>query len=270
MERVSSRHNPAVAACRALARERSQDQMLLDGFHLVQEALDAGVRLDMVAFAERVLSTSPLPLVDRIERAGVRVLSVTDQVMRAMSPVSTPGGVVAVARVPAPPPDLARLGVGPVIVAVDIQDPGNLGSIVRVAEAGCAAALVAAGTCADPFGWKALRGAMGSAFRFPIYVERNPETALARVRATGRRIWLTDPREGVPYQEADLRGPAAFVLGGEGAGVPRGLRGEADGVLSIPMRRPVDSLNVGVAAALFVYEAVRQAIRNPRTASRNA
>jgi TrmH family RNA methyltransferase len=145
-----------------------------------------------------------------------------------------------------------------VVVACDIQDPGNLGAIARVAEAGGASGLVAAGRCADPFGWKALRGSMGSLLRLPTVRCAAPEDEVAEARRHGCRIVAAVPRGGLPLFQAALKGPVAFLIGGEGPGLAPALAAGADQRVSIPMHPPVESLNAAVAAALLVYEAWRQ------------
>ena len=106
-----------------------------------------------------------------------------------------------------------------VVTAIDVQDPGNLGAIVRVAEAAGATGFVAAGGSANPFGWKALRGSMGSALRLPIASELGAEEAVAAARAHGCRVVATVPRDGRSLFDVDLTGPIAILVGGEGPGL---------------------------------------------------
>jgi TrmH family RNA methyltransferase len=129
---------------------------------------------------------------------------------------------------------------------------------VRVAEAGGASGVVVAGTSADPYGWKALRGSMGSALRLPIERTSLLDDAVRGARARGCRLIATLPRGGRALGEVDLRSAAAILIGGEGAGLPEAIVRQADERLSIPMRPPVESLNAATAAALVVYEARRQ------------
>jgi TrmH family RNA methyltransferase len=145
-----------------------------------------------------------------------------------------------------------------VLIACDVQDPGNLGAIVRVAEAGGASGVVAAGVSADPFGWKALRGSMGSALRLPIVKQSRVADAIALARDRGCRVVATAPRGGRALFDADLRGSLAVLLGAEGAGLPREVLDSADDQLTIPMNPAVESLNTAVTAALVVYEGRRQ------------
>jgi RNA methyltransferase, TrmH family len=260
MERISSRHNPIVKRFRDLARAgASDDSMLLDGEHLVQEAIASELPIDVAAFGEKAAGRL-VTLAARARRAGAKTVTVTDPVLAALSPVQHPSGVVAIARRPAATTDhvLARR---PQLVLMlnDVQDPGNVGAIVRVAEACGATGIVAGGGTADPFGWKALRGAMGSTFRIPV--ARHPlADALRSARQSGARVFATVPRNGTPLRQCDLRGPVTVLLGGEGPGLPADLFDAADERLTIPMRPPVESLNVAIAAALIVYEASRQRV----------
>jgi TrmH family RNA methyltransferase len=176
--------------------------------------------------------------------------------MAAVSPVRTPSAVVALAVRPARRALFTDRSV--VVIACDVQDPGNLGAIVRVAEAAGASGLNAAGRCADPFGWKALRGSMGSALRLPIAIEPRTDDAIAEARRHHCRVLAAVPRAGTPLFGADLSGPIALLIGGEGPGLHDDLIAAADQRITIPMEAPVESLNASVAAALVLYEARRQ------------
>jgi RNA methyltransferase, TrmH family len=258
MERIASRQNPAVKRFREAARAggSTSGTMLLDGEHLVLEAITSGIALELVA-----LSDAPVhdPLADAARTAGARVLRASDQVLAAMSPVRQPTGVVALA--PCAPASLDRsLEPGPqlVFLLAGIQDAGNVGAIVRVAEGCGATGVICAEGTADPFGWKALRGAMGSTFRVPVAVKQSAPAVAGRAHERGIRLIATVPREGTPLPAADLRAPVAIMLGAEGAGLAPEHEAAADERLTIPMRPPVESLNVAIAAALIAYEASRQ------------
>jgi TrmH family RNA methyltransferase len=133
-----------------------------------------------------------------------------------------------------------------------------VGAIVRAAEGCGATGIIAGDGSADPFGWKALRGAMGSSFRLPVAAKSSLTDAVCRARGDGLRVFAATARDGSPLPECDLRGPAAILLGAEGAGLPQELIASADQCVTIPMQPPVESLNVAMAAALIVYEASRQ------------
>jgi RNA methyltransferase, TrmH family len=258
--RVTSRHNPNIARYRSVARGEALDLLLLDGSHLVADALAAGLRLESAAVLSGALDRAEIrALIARIETSGAEVVTTTPQVMAVVSPVRSSSSIVALARRPIA--DATRLYAGPVplvLVAADVQDPGNLGAIVRAAEAGAATSVIAAGACADPFGWKALRGSSGSALRLPIGTAGTAAAAIADARRHGCRAIATVPRGGRSLYDVDLRGPAALFIGGEGPGLDPAVIEQADERLTVPMRAPVESLNAAVAAAIVVYEALRQ------------
>ena len=199
-------------------------------------------------------------LADALEQAGVETVVASDAVVKAASPVRSSSSVVALA--PHRPASARKIGgalqSGLVMVAVHVQDPGNVGAIVRAADAGGAAGVVATGDSADPYGWRALRGAMGSTFRLPVASGGDIDDLLRRARASGAVVAAAVTHGGVPLESADLAQPTLVLVGTEGQGLDRDLDYGADMRLSIPMRRGVDSLNVAVAAALIVYEARRQ------------
>jgi TrmH family RNA methyltransferase len=145
-----------------------------------------------------------------------------------------------------------------VVAAFGLQDPGNAGAVVRAAEAAGATGVLFDGDSADPFGWKALRASMGSALRLPVGRERDAHEILTRWRRDGLTVVLAEPQGGCSFREVSLTGPTVVVIGSEGSGVPAPIRALASLRATIPMRPPVESLNVAVATAILLYEAERQ------------
>ena len=253
----------SVKRYRELARNPPKNglerELLLDGPHLLFEARKSGLAIESAAFDEDALNDLPVrKLAEQLAADGTDVFIVSKKTIEAMSPVKTPTGVVAIAH-----RSLSRLSTALdtanplVVVAHDLQDPGNVGGIMRTAEAAGATAVVTTPTTADPLGWKALRGSMGSALRLPIARADMSET-LESLRKRGISATALVPRGGEPLFAADLKGPTALVLGGEGPGLPSSIVRRLDRRVSIPMSGSVESLNVGVAAALVLYEAFRQ------------
>jgi len=257
---ITSRQNPLVARFRDAARGDAGEVMLLDGPHLVADALAAQLRIDLAAVTPASREEVAIqPLIAALADAGVSVATVAQPVMDAVSPVRSSSGIVALAARPSFQLDRLYSGAAPlVVIAVDVQDPGNIGAIVRAAEAAGATGVVSAGASANPFGWKALRGSMGSALRLPTFAAADAATALADARRRGCRIVATAPRGGTSIFALDLKGPVAVLIGGEGPGLPAALTDAADERVTIPMQAPVESLNAAVTAALIVYEAKRQ------------
>ncbi|MEW6320736.1 MAG: RNA methyltransferase [Acidobacteriota bacterium] len=258
---ITSRRHALVKTFRDAARTPG-DLTVIDGWHLVAEALSSGVPLHTVAVSTDARDPAAPRLRRRLEAAGTAVVDVAPAVLDALSPVRTPSGVAALVMRREPPPE-ALVAPPPalVVVGLDIQDPGNAGALVRAAEAGGATGVVLAGASADPWSWKALRASMGSTFRLPVRRAREAVAACAALRGQGVRLVAAVPHGGVPMHDADLRSALALLVGGEGAGLPRAVRSLADAAVTVPMRAPVESLNVAVAAALLVYEADRQRSR---------
>ena len=252
--RISSRQHPIVQACRRLAAGRGDEgTVLLDGEHLVDEAVRARVVL------RALITRSPeSAVVVRAALAGAKVYVGTPAVLEAASPVRTPGEMVAIANwTPTPLTAALIAGSGVTVALLDVQDPGNVGSVIRSADALGAAAVVAVGSTADPSGWKALRGAMGSTFHLPV-ARGNVDVLFDAARQAKAPVIATTLHDGEPLNRARLTGPAVILLGNEGAGLSSTIVQRADVRLHVPMRSGVNSLNVAVTAALILYESGRQ------------
>jgi TrmH family RNA methyltransferase len=261
--RITSRHNPIVARYRAVAHGDLDGVLLLDGAHLVHDAIAAGLEIEHAAVDVNASERGEIArLMESLRAARADVATVTAPVMAALSPVRSSSAIVAIASRPSRDLDdlynRTRNTAPLVVIACDVQDPGNLGAIVRVAEAGGASGVIASGASADPFGWKALRGSMGSALRLPVHRVADPAAAAADARRHRCRIVATVPRGGRSIFDVDLRPATAVLVGGEGPGLPQAVIDDADERVTIPMQTPVESLNAATTAALVVYEARRQ------------
>lgn len=195
------------------------------------------------------------------------VTEVAPDLLAELADADTPQGALAVARLPRPPvAALPRVAGGVYLYLDGVQDPGNLGAIARVAEAAGATGYVVAGQSADPFGWKALRGSMGSVLRLPTVHDGDATTVAGVLRAHRLHCLAAAPAGAVSFEAVDWRGPIACFVGSEGSGLPAELMAMADRRVRIPMAEPVESLNVAVSAGLLLYEARRQRTR-PATAA---
>lgn len=262
MKVITSRQNPLVAEYRRLARSRPPEagDVLLDGVHLVAEAHAAGVRIRTAAVTRAAAARAEVAdLMARLQQQGAAVVGVSDDVLAAISPTRTPSGLVALAVVARQP--LAAALLRPphlVFLLADVQDPGNVGAVVRSAEAAGASGVVCCGATADPFSWKALRGSMGGAFRLPVVGRAAIEEVVASARLAGLAVTATARAGGQNLFDLDLTPPMLCLLGSEGAGLPAEILAHADRVATIPLTPPVESLNVSTAAAVVAFEAYRQ------------
>jgi TrmH family RNA methyltransferase len=269
MKSISSRQNAVVHTFRELARnpDPAAARLLLDGAHLVREARAAGTLLDVVVVSAARLSadTEERALALQLERDGVEVISAADDVFSALSPVRTPSGIVALGqREPVTAAAICRAPRPFVLAAIDVQDPGNVGSLLRAAEAGGVTGALICGVSANPFSWKALRGSMGSALRLPVAGGVDPAAALATMQASALRTIAAVARDGAAPDAIDWTGSVGLLLGGEGPGLSDRLVDACDQRVTIPMAAPVESLNVAVAGAILIYAARRQ--RDDRSA----
>ncbi len=270
-ERIHSAKNPKLRVLRE-ARE-GKALLVAEGVRLVGEGLAAGLGLEAL-FVAPSLERSELgrDLLGRLRGpregggpgslwAGLPLHEVTDEVLAKVSSLKTPPGVIAVFERPRFGDEAFFAGEGAfVLVAAGVRDPGNMGALVRVAEAAGANGVLVLEGSADPFRDKALRGASGSTFRLPVRTGLAPAELLALLRARGGTLLGLDAHEGEDLFEADL-GPAprAYLLGSEGAGLPPELAAQLDRKLRIPMAPSVESLNVSVAAGIVLFEERRRA-----------
>lgn len=261
LPRITRRQDPVVARCRDIVSHAvKDDSVLLDGPHLVLDALRASVPIDLVLVTTTLLDTPSAELreVLRLAReAGVEVFEGTTGVLDTASPVRTPSGVVAIAHwTPAPLDALWTPPPALVVGLVDVQDPGNAGAAVRSTDGLGASGIVMIGATADPASPKALRGAMGSSFRVPVARASLAKTLVAARSAGVQIVATTSPApDTVDLHAADLTRPTLVLFGNEGAGLSAPLVADADVRLSIAMRPGVNSFNVAVTTALVLYEA---------------
>jgi RNA methyltransferase, TrmH family len=260
MKTIASRQNPLVREFRDLASTPDPARLLLDGAHLVREAQRAGAAIRIVAVAASKLErdTEEGALARALATSGTEVVTASDQVLDAMSPVRTPTGIVAIAeRTPATPAEICRTA-GFVLAAIDVQDPGNLGSLIRAAEAGGVTGVLVTGASAHPFSWKSVRGSMGSVLRLPVASVSPVEALLSCMRKLGLHIVAAVPTQGVAPEQVQWTGKVGLLLGGEGPGLSPDVIAASDERVTIPMASPVESLNVAVAGGILVYAARQQ------------
>jgi TrmH family RNA methyltransferase len=267
LRRIEGRHNPLVKQLRqAFSRAELTDggDCAIEGLRILEEAIRSGLRFSAVFFRESSQ--------DRAERllpqigAQVETLLLPDKLFDSLVPSESPQGVAALVRLKEFSLDdlTERLQVGPIVVLAGLQDPGNVGTILRSCEAlGSAGAVLGEGTV-SPLNSKVVRASAGSVFRLPM-IHSHGKSATGnlgevseKLRAKGVRLIATSSHKGTPIDRADLKGPTAIFFGNEGAGLPRELMAKVDEFVSIPHTSQVESLNAGVAASIVLYEAARQ------------
>lgn len=267
MKPISSRQNPIVRTFRALAADPDPtgERVLLDGMHLVRDAHVAGAVFEVLVVATSRLQSVPDGgseeglLAQELEATGVEVIAADDKVFTALSPVKSPSGIAAIVRRKVTAPALlCQQPRALVVAAVHVQDPGNVGSLIRAAEAGGATGAFVCGSSANPFSWRALRGSMGSSLRLPVVAGMTAEAVMNCMADAGVRMVAAVARGGDNPDDMDWRGNIGLFVGGEGPGLPDDVMARSSSRVTIPMASTVESLNVAVAAGVLIYAARRQ------------
>jgi TrmH family RNA methyltransferase len=259
MKTVTSLQNPTLKLARKLmqsGRERQRsNKILLDGPHLVSGyASRFGWSACVTIFDESAVGrTAEIASLASAMPQDCEMLVVPEKTFRSLSPVETPSGVIAICD--RPEVDEIDRPVCVHLLLDGIQNPGNLGSILRTAAATGITRVLLSGNCADAWSPKCLRGGMGAQFVMPTSVATDPGAALKQFQ--GKRI-ATSSHDGQALMDADLTGPLLLLFGGEGSGLPAELMREADFTVRIPLENAVESLNVGAAVAMVCYERMRQ------------
>ena len=285
MMTITSRDNKWLKAFRAALRGKGPEPgkrapIGVEGPKLVEEALRSGLEVEALLVSESgERDAGPILKAASESEAGIsrsQILRTTDKLFEGVSGTEAPQGVAALFRQPEWGFDDVLHGVGAlrgnsplVVVLAAIQDPGNVGTILRSAEAFGATGAIATRGTADPWSPKALRASAGSTLRLPLLRGMAIPVLLAQLKIAGVKIYAASSVRNGPLGEAgaraDWREAAAILVGNEGAGLPAEITHAADAVISIPTTDAVESLNAGVAASIVLYEAARQRARGAKS-----
>ena len=256
---VTGRHNARLKELRMAFRRAeltASGECAIEGVKLVEEALRHSQQVVTVFFSEAAQALAEKLLPQIAERTETLVLP--NAMFKSIVPSDAPQGIAALVKLPhfTPAQLLDRRNGGPLVVVAGLQDPGNLGTILRSAEAfGAAGVFLTEGTV-SPYNSKVLRGSSGSIFRLPFAQVASAEL-IPMLRARKIRLLATSSHKGTPLAEADWALPLAIFIGNEGAGLSREILHQMDETLVIPQAESVESLNAGVAASIVLYEAAR-------------
>jgi len=270
-ERITSVQNPLVKRLQLLLERKGREESgsyLVEGAHLVEEALKSGATVTTVLYdSERELNAACRLALTNID-PEVHVVAASEAVLAKLSETKSPQGIVAVVKknqqnwekwieqLIQAKPDVLLLFLD------EIQDPGNLGTILRTAEAAGVDGVVLGRGSVDLYNGKVVRATMGAMFRLPVFTQALPITA-DQWRGKGGRLLCSTLREySRPYDSVDYGGKVAIVIGNEGRGVSEEMIAQADELVHIPIYGQAESLNAAVAAGLLVYEARRKKDRS--------
>ena len=264
--KITSRDNSLLRRARAVRDGKFKESIFVEGLRLCEEALSSGLKIEAVIYSEEIARKErAAELIERLEATSEKSASVSEKLLESISYTKTPQGIIVLAVRPklAEEEFKARQSASPLLVLMHgINNPVNVGAIMRTAEAAGVTGIIATAGTADPFSPKALRGAMGSAFRLPIWTGANYSEVVSWCALRGIRTNCAEVEAKRSFTEIDWRGPSALIVGPESTGLSSNEIASADEAVRIPMEGSVESLNVGVAAAIVLYEAHRQRAKN--------
>jgi TrmH family RNA methyltransferase len=259
---ITSRDNSLLRQVRAVRDGKIEELIFIEGLRLCEEAHRSDLAIEAVIVSEELLRKErAAAAIGELSGVSKRVASVSEKLLESVSYTKTPQGIIVLAQRPLASEErlAARLGAHPLIVVLhQINNPVNVGAIVRTAEAAGATGVITTKNTSDPFSPKALRGAMGSAFRLPMWSGVEFGEMIAWCRKHGIVTVCADVEASTCYTESDWTGPSALLLGPESTGFTDDELESADKRVSIPMQGAAESLNVSVAAGILLFEAARQ------------
>ncbi|HWR59016.1 MAG TPA: RNA methyltransferase [Thermodesulfovibrionales bacterium] len=262
--KITSISNPIIKGALKVKERKAcrPEDFLIEGQHLLEMAVAANTEVRQIFLTARYRSKNE-GFLREVERQGWDFIETTDHILSKLSDTETPQGIVAVVSYSVGGLRAVSLKDQPLIIVCDgIQDPGNLGTIIRTSDAaGAGAVILLPGTC-DAFSPKVIRASAGSVFNIPV-LSVDVGILIKWLHEKGIMIVVTDARMPMTIYESDLRKPLAFVFGNEAKGVSECLKGHGDLFLGIPILGKAESLNVAASAAICLFETVRQRRSQP-------
>jgi TrmH family RNA methyltransferase len=259
---LTSVRNPRIVEARKLKqrkhRER-QGRFLVEDLPLLHMALDAGAQPLEVFYCEsQPGGPEAARLLDRLRGTGAETAAVSAPVMQALAERETPQGILATFALFETDLEALKPGDQALVVVVDrLQDPGNLGTLIRTADAVGAAGVILIEPCVDPFDPKTVRGSMGSLFNMPLVRTPDVRRVFEWARAQGLRVLGTDAQQGIPWGEGLWTGGVALALGNEARGLSDDVRAYVEAWARLPIAGRAESLNVAVAGGVLMYTWLR-------------
>ncbi len=255
---ITSASNERIKHARRVRDGREPGLIFIEGLRLAEEALRSGLTID-TCFAVLRDESRQSVLLSQLTSQNVSIQYTTPEVLSALSDTVQSQGVILLARRPELSASVLSEASTTLFLGLDrVQDPGNMGTLIRTAEAAGVGGIVALGGSVDVFSPKVLRSSMGSAFRLPILANATVEQLLALREIHGLKIVAAAGEGEIDYTDYDWQQPTLLLLGNEGRGVDQALMQQCDARLRIPLLNGVESLNVAAAGAVMLFEAARQ------------
>jgi TrmH family RNA methyltransferase len=263
METITSKNNQFIKKARSLQEKKDRDHedlYLIEGIRLAEEAISAHIELEFAFVNQKILDHKrAVSIIEYLQDHKVPLYLLEDSLFSYCANTVNPQGVLLVAKKSVNSKDtLLSGGKSFWLLADNLQDPGNLGTILRTGWAAGADGVILLSGGLDQYNPKVVRSSMGAVFNLPVYIANDYEVALKLIREADMNILLAPADGNAVYDQADLKNPLVWVLGSEAHGADDIWRKEADYLVSLPMYGRAESLNVAVAGGILLYETLRQ------------
>ena len=259
---ISSSQNPVVKEIKSLKSRRDREKKGLyyvEGLRIVEEALKENADIAELAVSEEFASYhQDAGLLGKIEKLNIKTYLFTPKLFKEITDTETPQGILAIMRIRKHELKHELDKNGLYVILDSIRDPGNMGTIIRTADAAGFSGVILSKGCVDVYNPKVLRSTMGSVFHMPVYQVGDVLETTKFLKLNGVSIYVSHLEGKVSIFEADMISGAAIVIGSEAEGVCEELKAMADLLVRIPMPGKAESLNASIAAGIMIYEAVRQ------------
>ncbi|WP_069650948.1 23S rRNA (guanosine(2251)-2'-O)-methyltransferase RlmB [Caloranaerobacter ferrireducens] len=262
---ITSLSNPLIKSVRALHKKKDrwkQRKFFVEGVRAVEEAVKSDVKIDSILYTESLFDTfGGQQLFNLINKKGYRLFKITEKILKTVSDTENPQGIIAIIEFNLVNLDDIFIKEGNFIIILDkIQDPGNLGTIIRTADAFGANGIVLTRGCVDVFNPKTIRSTMGSLFHLPVSYEDSIEKVITKFKEIGIKIIATSLDAEQFCYDIDLTQDFALIIGNEASGVSKEAIELSDHKIKIPIEKRTESLNAAIASGVIMYETYRQRI----------
>lgn len=259
---ITSRDNSLLRRARAVRYGKIDELIFVEGLRLGEEALRSGLQVEAVIYSDQIARKDRAAnLIKKLKSMANTSAEVSEKLLESISYTKTPQGIIVLAARPVHDEQsfAARQPTSPLVVVLhEINNPVNVGAIIRTAEAAGATGVISTANTADPLSPKALRGAMGSAFRLPVWTGQRFGKTIEWLRSRKAQAVCSDLSGALTFSDVNWCKPSALIVGRESTGLLHEELAAADNVVRIPMHGAAESLNVAVAAGIILFEAARQ------------
>jgi len=262
MVNIKSSSNSIIKEIKSLYKKKNRwkkKQFIVEGINIVEECIDNDYPLMYIIYSDELLNVKGgQKLFDKIN-FHPRLIHVTDQLYREISQMENPQGIMGVSEFRVNTIDELNIYKHISLLLLDrLQDPGNMGTIIRSADAFGIDGIIITKGCVDIYNPKVIRSTMGSIFRVPIYHEDDPILAIRKLKTKGIKVYTTSLGGNIYTYEVNFKLPFLLVVGNESSGVSSSIYSVSDSLIKIPMIGDAESLNVAIASSIVMYESLRQ------------